>query len=299
MQGSDASLGARIGSAVRRIRRRRQPPLTQRELAELAMVAPGTIAFLETGRVRNPRAEITDALAGALGFRDTTDLLRADREILTSGGETEPASSEGEEPEDVPGVRLPAEDLEALKEAVQALRQGQAELWRAFFQHVAGRPGPQQIPTTPGPQAADRSLEHTPLDRQRVEDGAMEPWLYPGDSVLYDPGARPRAGDPVVAGVPAADTGVERVVVRYYFPRRRQIELRAAGGEPILLPAESVIVYGVVRERLQPVPRWEEGTRGTGDEHAGAPAQSARETDDDDARASRIKRTPRTKHQEP
>jgi transcriptional regulator with XRE-family HTH domain len=273
MQGTEGSRGARIGNAVRRLRRSRQPPLTQRELAELASVAPGTIAFLETGRVRNPSPAVTDALASALGFPDTAAMLRAGREILTSGGVPEASPDEAEESAAESSLESLTSDVAALKGAVQSLQQGQGELWQAYFQHVAARRGAGRAAASAVPHEPGMSTADTSVPRLRIEDDTMEPWLSPGDFALYDPGARPRSGDPVVAGVPAEDTGTERVLVRYYFPRRRRVELRALRGEPIFRPTETVIVYGVVRERLQPVPRWEEASGTGGPEEARAHAR--------------------------
>lgn len=277
-----SSTGARIGSVVRRLRRSRQPPLTQRRLAELASVAPGTIAFLETGRVRNPSPAVTDALARALGFTDTTALLREGREILTSGEVSEPLPDDPQGEDLVPRLAALAGELAALKESVLALRQEQGELWQAFFQHVAERRGTRSDRVVPssGP-ASDSGDAQAGLGGPwvRIEDAAMEPWLSAGDAAVYEPGARARTGDPVVVGLQEADTSAERVLVRFYFPRRGRVELRALRGDPEVRSADALVLYGVVRKRLLPMPGWQEAAHGGGaGPHSGV---------GDDARAER------------
>jgi hypothetical protein len=114
----------------------------------------------------------------------------------------------------------------------------------------------------------------------------MEPWLAPGDLAVYDAGATPSPGDPVVVvlgptaatadpeAAPESDTG--RVLIRYYLPLGGEVELRPARGLSVVLPEEAVSVLGVVRHRLQAVPRLDEAE--TTPTKAGRPGGAARRT---------------------
>jgi SOS-response transcriptional repressor LexA len=75
--------------------------------------------------------------------------------------------------------------------------------------------------------------------------------LHPGDAVSVDTRAEPRDGDLVVAEVELEDDSLR--TARRYFLSGERIRLEAVGEalEPIELPAEQVIVMGIVVARLR------------------------------------------------
>jgi SOS-response transcriptional repressor LexA len=75
--------------------------------------------------------------------------------------------------------------------------------------------------------------------------------LHAGDAVSVDTQADPRDGDLVVAEVELQDDSVR--TARRYFSTGDRVRLEAVGEplEPIELPAEQVIVMGVVVARLR------------------------------------------------
>lgn len=103
------------------------------------------------------------------------------------------------------------------------------------------------------PVLADENIEeHVPLSSAHAREGTfclrvrgdsmIEDGILEGDIVVVNPNQRPRKGDVVVALV-EDDTTVKR-----FFPRGRTIELRPANAtmDPIEVPAESVVIQGVV-----------------------------------------------------
>jgi SOS-response transcriptional repressor LexA len=75
--------------------------------------------------------------------------------------------------------------------------------------------------------------------------------LHAGDAVSVDTHAEPRDGDLVVAEVELEDDSLR--TARRYFLRGERIRLEAVGEalEPIELPAEQVMVMGVVVARVR------------------------------------------------
>ena len=74
--------------------------------------------------------------------------------------------------------------------------------------------------------------------------------LHPGDAVSVDTGREPHDGDLVV--VEAEVDGDSVRLARRYFPAGEQVRLEPAGAaiEALILPAENVIVMGVIIARL-------------------------------------------------
>ena len=75
--------------------------------------------------------------------------------------------------------------------------------------------------------------------------------LHPGDAVSVDTRAEPSDGDLVVAEVELDDDSLR--TARRYFLRGERIRLEAVGEplEPIELPAEQIMVMGVIVARVR------------------------------------------------
>ena len=75
--------------------------------------------------------------------------------------------------------------------------------------------------------------------------------LHPGDAVSVDTSAEPRDGDLVVAE--AEVDGDSQRLARRYVATAGGVRLEPVGGglEPLELPAESVMVMGVIAARLR------------------------------------------------
>jgi SOS-response transcriptional repressor LexA len=75
--------------------------------------------------------------------------------------------------------------------------------------------------------------------------------LHPGDAVSVDTRAEPRDGDLVVVEVELEDDSLR--TARRYFLRGERIRLEAVGAasEPIEVPAEQVMVMGVIVARVR------------------------------------------------
>jgi SOS-response transcriptional repressor LexA len=82
------------------------------------------------------------------------------------------------------------------------------------------------------------------------DEGLAGLGLHPGDAVSVDTRAEPRDGDLVV--VEAEIDGDSHRLARRFFQQGDHIRLEGgSGAEMLLLPADSVIVMGVIAARLR------------------------------------------------
>lgn len=223
--------------------------LSQLDLARLSGIDQSTISNIENGVVRDPRISTVQRLAQALG---------ASIDELLSPRAKPGASSVRIERE----IREARHTIERMAEALQALGSGQPSAW-ALALTIVPLEGSVSEPT-PGTfreddryflclimPEPDRDWLRRNVVRPRavvVSDESLEPRLSPGDRVIFEEDASPRAGDVIVARVG------ERYLVRRF--RREDHRSLLTSSDPHRFPdlaiGDGVTILGAAKMRIVP-----------------------------------------------